>query len=54
MAARRLNTKDVLRLLKSDNQIEDVKIEEACFQGSDDEVSDFERLFFLYLNLHNN
>ena len=48
MAARRLNTEDVLRLLESDNQVEDTEIEEFCFQGSDDEVSDFERLVVFY------
>ena len=43
MATRPMNAEDVLRLLDED----DIDFEEVCFPGSDDEVSDLERLVLL-------
>ena len=43
MATRPMNAEDVLRLLDED----EIDFEEVCFPGSDDEVSDLERLVLL-------
>ena len=43
MAARQFSVDDVLGILDGDDNIPDIDMDEFCFDGSDDEVSNFDR-----------